>query len=416
MANPVVSYVNGLVEKKFAELAGTINTDKHSTRAAAFELADECGFHMVGQGMPYETIAEAVDDAPEESGGPDHPYGESGYEPGATVLVTDQYDAEASGESWPVKIHEKQIDVHGYARGGARIVGDRKNPIFSVRGVGSTDYRNCRSFSNFRTYRGAPVFKIDSDNGLLVSDIVARGSSGVVNVWGGPEDYLDSVVMRFNNVHAFWPKEDAFVFDRACAGNATHLDNIWVHGGEGVGVRSRGAAVSISRSTIEGRSDRAIVAKEAVALSLWGNYFEANAKARPGGAYPYDVQLNDVYGALIMGNYFNGAGGVMRAINCYDVECPTIMANVFNNYSNSERDGDTGHSLGLHGNCRYPTVFGNVGLADQGGSMRTELVGLKYGSGAQELHEFNNLSYESESGNEDPDSPGSPDSTDAPSN
>lgn len=372
------------LEPRIREVAKTVHSDEGNADIKSGDLDAACeahGMYLVGDDHHYKTIQSAVDAAPEESSvGTEHVYGDSAWEDSAKVLITNSYDAGTCDEVFPIKIEKKQVDVIGFARGGARIVGERDKPIFEVTGVGSYDYRNCRKFENLRTHYGDPVIKVDSDNGLIVRDVVMQGPTRGIEVWEGSDDHLDSVMNRFENVHIWWPHDDAITLRAKSASNATHIQGCWIHGagggGSGIGIRIHGAACTISQSVIEQVGGRAIEAKGCTALGMYGNYLEANYENATG--YPLDVQLNGVYGFTAMFNYFNGAGGVMRGVNAYDVEAPVFIGNVFNNYANSERNGTQGHAVGLHGKAPGACFLGNVSLLDKGGKERCRIVGMDH--------------------------------------
>lgn len=409
--NPVSSYVNRLVEKKFNDLAAEHGASKEDVRAVIEEFVADAGLYVVGKGMPYETLQAAVDAAPKETSEfTGDEYGESGFESAAKILVTEAYDSRECGETFPVRIDKKQIDVHGYARGGARIVGDMDKPIFSVTGVGSYDYRNCRKFTNLRTYHGDPVFKVDSENGLIVRDVVMQGPVRGAEVWAGADDHMDSVVNRFENIHVWWPKDDAFQLRAKSASNANHFRGVWIHGAGksggsgrpgGVGIKVHGAACSITDSVIEQVGGKALDVNECTALTMAFNYFEGNADYRNGdNDYPRDVDVQGTYGLLAMGNYFNGSGGTMRALNLLEVESPTLIGNVFNNYRNSKKNGDEGHAVGIHGKAPGITAIGNVSLLDKGGKARAEILsGMNYSESTTVA--LNNIGADGLGGNHD---------------
>ena len=249
---------------------------------------------VVGQ-PGFDTITDAWNDAAD----------------GDVVVVHSSYDAQSSGEEFPIVLDrdEKEVSLVGGDPSGSVIdAGNASSEVIRCIGVGASDYRNSPYLANLRVVGGENGVLILGAPNAYFENVKVFGASSHGWLVATNDNVGSSHGLMFNKCEAWSCGGTGFRINRSAnAHGATFVrcNSTWNgYNGTHPGVMLSGYSTVWNSGTVQQNSGYGIRMARDGAMVVRDAYIESNGIEDPN--HPTQIYVAGTLGGLIEGCYFNG--------------------------------------------------------------------------------------------------------------
>lgn len=256
---------------------------------------------------------------------------------GDVIYIHSSYDAQAAGESFPVRLDFRDKEVMltgGHPSGSVIDASHTSENVLEVVGAGHDDYQCNPVVQNLRIVGGNVGLKVmgapySAYQNLVLSETGSHGIEVCTYAASDGTDY-GCFGCTFSNCQAWGTGGNGFHLNADAAPHATAFENCHATACQGIGFRLRGAATKLTGGVCQLNHDWGVEVRGGMDVVIEGAYIEGNARGR---SFPIEIYMRGSEGASVRDCYFHGINPrgashdyqwVQRAVNAHTCDSLTV--------------------------------------------------------------------------------------------